>query len=200
MPSRPVGHRGIVSPATWLMLWLVKDQAGYALDLTARYDSLFSVFLPFRDQAHSLKRLEELGLVDLAPQPQQKTRQRGRRVYLKATPAGQAAHQRWLNSEVKHERWRTELLARIYTGASLGVDGLTELLRAYRDHVTIDARQIDLQVSEIEAARRDDDLTTLCARIVLLELQMTIRAQREATELALRVLDRYTQRPTGDAR
>lgn len=196
MPLRSVGHSGIVSPTQWLMLWLVIEEAGYALELTVRYNELFGLFSPSRSQADSLKRLEELGLVETAPQPTPKTRQRGRRVYFRATEEGKAAHLRWLSAGVKDERWRVELLTRIYTGANIGPTGLIELIKLYQSHVAKEAAQVNARLEALKAKvesleAKAEGLEAFTSRLVLIELQMTLTAQHRFSEVALRATERY---------
>ena len=172
------------------MLWLVIDEPGYALELTTRYNELFALFAPSRSQADSLKRLEELGLVEAAPEPTPKARQRGRRLYLRASEDGREAHRRWLSTGVKDERWRLELLTRIYTGASIGTTGVIELIKLYQSHVTIDAAQVKAQLDALKDVQGLDALTS---RLVLVELQMMLAAQRRFSEVALRAVESHKQ-------
>jgi DNA-binding PadR family transcriptional regulator len=196
MPLRSVGHPGIVSPTQWLMLWLVIEEPGYTLELTARYNELFGLFAPSRSQADSLKRLEELGLVETVPQPTPKARQRGRRVYFRATAEGKATHRHWLSAGVKDERWRLELLTRIYTGASMGAAGLIELIKLYQNHVATEAAQVNARLAALKAKvesleAKAEGLESFASRLVLIELQMTLTTQHRFSEVALRAMERY---------
>jgi DNA-binding PadR family transcriptional regulator len=194
MPLRPVGHPGIVSPTQWLMLWLVIEEPSYTLELSARYDHLFGLFAPSRSQADSLKRLQELGLVEAVVQPAPKTRHRGRRAYLRATHAGKEAHRRWLSAGVKDERWRLELLTRIYTGATIGAAGLIELIKRYQSHALTEAVKVRARLEALTDGELFESLEALASRLVLVELQMTLATQRNFSEVALRAIEHYAER------
>jgi hypothetical protein len=131
----------------------------------------------------------------LSPREQQQAQAhglRGRRVYFKATPAGKAAHKRWLASQVKDERWRIELLARIFTGASLGSESLLKFLAAYQHHAVVDTRRIEQQLAERQDAQ--EDLATLTVVLALQELKMTLAAQLKWSRIAIQSIHDYNRR------
>lgn len=148
----------------------------------------------WRSQADSLRRLEALSFVEIVRQPTPNSRQRGRRVYFRATEKGEEAHRRWLSAGVKDERWRLELLTRIYTGASMGAAGLIELIELYQDHVATEAGQVEARLEALRDGEASKGLEALASRLVLVELQMTLATQHRFSEVALRAMEHYNER------
>lgn len=194
MSQRPVSDTPMVAPSQWLILAMVIHLPGYAHDIRDRYNELYHLFAPTKSYADALRRLEALGLVTEIKSPPASTapRGRGRPLYFQATIKGCKAHSRWLRSQVKDERWRAELLARIITAAPIGPHGLMDLIRLYEGHAKADARQVERCLAKYEDDKKQEmDLAAFAELLVLHELRLTLAAQRQFSTLAAREINQY---------
>lgn len=136
----------IILASQWLVLALVIERPSHAYEIGIRYERRFGSFAPTAQNAayKALDRLSEHGLVtsSIAVRAPGGRGAHGMHTIYKASPAGIQEHRRWLVASIRPRHWRTELLAKIATGAVLGRGGLLTLVGLYEQMTVAHGQQI----------------------------------------------------------
>ena len=133
---RATGAEDLISPAAWLVLALVIEQASHGYELSQRYQRRFSSFMPLSAPRvyGALDRLREAGMIEsIAPRRSKSAskQERMRRSY-RSTDKGVQAYRRWLGEQMRDDPRRPQLLGRIVSAGLLGVDALLDVIDRYQ--------------------------------------------------------------------
>lgn len=180
----------------WLVLALVIERPSYGYELAMRYKERFSVILPLAatNVYNSLNQLERYELIVQQHSVQLRAARgpRGKRAYYEATLKGVNAHMAWLREPIKEEQWKTELLARIATATSIGMDGLRKLVDGYEQHTLDDFER----ASQLLADQHEpiEGVRTLLSTLIGQERRMKCVAEQRWAESARRAIDAFERR------
>jgi DNA-binding PadR family transcriptional regulator len=193
------------SPVGWLVLGLLLEQPSHGYELSQRYDERFGSFAAMsvpRVYA-ALDRLRDNGMIEPValdteqPVPKQHLMRRSYRV----TAAGVQAYRAWVAERMREDPQRPQLLARIASAGSLGLDGVLDVIDRYER-----ACLEELQALPAEAHRTDDEELTAeqLAEILIADQQRReLNARREwagnARTLVLAQLRRRGEDGRGDS-
>jgi DNA-binding PadR family transcriptional regulator len=123
------------SPAAWLVLGLLLEQPSHGYEISQRYEGRFGSFASMsvpRVYA-ALDRLRDNGMIEAValdasrPVPKQHLMRRSYRV----TAAGVEAYRAWVVERMLDDPQRPQLLARIASAGSLGLDGVLDVIDRY---------------------------------------------------------------------
>ena len=123
------------SPVTWLVLGLLLEQPSHGYELSQRYEERFGTFAAMSvprvyaalDRLRDNNLIEAVALDTAKPVPKQHLMRRSYRV----TAAGVKAYRAWVAERILDDPQRAQLLARIASAGTLGLDGVLDVIDRY---------------------------------------------------------------------
>jgi DNA-binding PadR family transcriptional regulator len=183
---RPVDDQR--SPAVWLVLALVIEQASHGYEISQRYQRRFGAFLSMsvpRVYA-ALDRLRDTELIEpVALEPGQATRKQElmRRTY-RATNAGVEAYRDWVAERMKDDSQRPQLLGRIASAGLFGIDDALNVIDRYQLECMEELTALGRASEPLESGS-----SSLAESLVLDQTRRELRARIDWAAHARQVLD-----------
>jgi len=185
------------SPAVWLVLALVIEQASHGYEISQRYQRRFGSFVSMsvpRVYA-ALDRLRDTGLIEpIALKPTQASRKRQlmRRSY-RATEAGAEAYRYWVAERMKDDSQRPQLLGRIASAGLFGIDGVLDVVDRFQGECMEELRALGPASERSESGGAS--LEELTERLVVDQKRRELRARIDWAAHARQVLKARKRAP-----
>jgi DNA-binding PadR family transcriptional regulator len=169
------------SPVAWLVLGLLIERPSHGYELSQRYEERFASFAAMsvpRVYA-ALDRLRDNGMIEAValdtagPVPKQHLMRRSYRV----TPPGVNAYRAWVAERMREDPQRPQLLARIASAGSLGLDGVLDVIDRYERACLEELQALPTDTRELEDG--DFDAEQLARFLISDQQRRELNARRE---------------------
>ncbi len=190
------------SPVPWLVLALLIEQPSHGYEISRRYDERFGSFaaLSVPRIYAALDRLRDTGLIEPivlnAAEPARKQHLM-RRSY-RATPGGAEAYTRWVSERMHDDPQRPQLLARIASAGSLGLDSVLEVIERYERACVEELRALPTDSEGLELG--ECSLEELTEFLVTDQQRRELAARREWAIHARRAVEAHKRRAVSTSR
>jgi DNA-binding PadR family transcriptional regulator len=147
------------SPVAWLVLGLLIERPSHGYELSQRYEERFGSFAAMSvprvyaalDRLRDNDMIEAVALDTAKPVPKQHMMRRSYRV----TPAGVEAYRAWVAERMREDPQRPQLLARIASAGSLGLDGVLDVIDRYERACLEELQALPTDTRELEDGHFD---------------------------------------------
>jgi DNA-binding PadR family transcriptional regulator len=178
------------SPASWLVLALVIEQASHGYEISQRYQRRFGAYLSMSVPRlyAALDRLRDSGLIEpvvLTPAKATRKQHLMRRTY-RATEAGMQAYRDWVAERMKDDSERPQVLARIASAGLSGTDAVLDVIDRYQRECMAELRALDPGSEPLESGR--SSLEELTESLVVDQRRRELRARVDWATHARQVL------------
>jgi DNA-binding PadR family transcriptional regulator len=190
------------SPVPWLVLGLLLEQPSHGYEVSQRYEERFGSFasLSVPRVYAALDRLRDSGMIEpvvldtATPARKQHLMRRSYRV----TAAGVGAYRSWVAERMHDDPHRPQLLARIASAGTLGLDGVLAVIDRYENTCVEELRALQTDSEELELGTCSPE--EIAAFLITDQQRRELNARREWAIHARGVLQAQLRRRDGAAK
>jgi DNA-binding PadR family transcriptional regulator len=188
------------SPVAWLVLALVIEQPSHGYEISQRYDERFGAFAALSAPRvyAALDRLRDAGMIEAVVLESAKPvrKQHLMRRSYRSTPAGLKAYRNWVAERMRDDPQRPQLLARIASAGSLGLDAVLAVIDRYERSCVEELRTLPTDSERVEVG--DSSLEEITQYLVTDQQRRELRARHEWAVHARGIVRAHMQRTAAE--
>lgn len=182
------------SPAYWLILGLVIDEASHGYEISSRYKARFSDVVPLTvprvyaalDRLRDDGLIEPIALEESAEVPKQHLMRRSYRVSAK----GSEAYREWLVEQLREDPVRAQLRLRVMSVSGMGAPAMLEIVDRYAQ---VCVEQLRALPGPADTAASSDGFAQLASALLDDQQRRELGARYDWAVHARQVLERHIE-------